>query len=63
MATTPIAIIHIVQSGRIYAPSIPRHCGINLFAANGDAVAPRFAVFDAHELFESLLPQEVQRLQ
>ena len=38
-------------------PSIPRHFRINLFAPGGDAA------FDALEIFESLLSQEVQRLQ
>ena len=37
--------------------SISRHFGINLLAPGGDAA------FDALEIFEALLPQEVQRLQ
>ena len=42
---------------RLCVESVPGHFGINLLAPRGDAA------FDTLEILESLLPQEVQRLQ
>ncbi len=42
---------------RLCVESVPGHVAVNLIRPRGDAA------FDALEIFEALLPQEVQRLQ